>query len=147
MIYKVCTFQVVGNGISEPSTVSICLLQPRLCLRSCLGKKMSPGDSLLPATMPSMSIWTNFGSFLVGGWTNPSETYAHQIGSSWNPKDSGWIFLNKCHHLPGNVRLPPQMPPFTWKNRPYSGMTNDHSPYGRNKGPAFSGRVALRGYS
>ena len=36
-------------------------------------------------TLPRLSC-----DFLVGGWTNPSEKYARQIG--WSPQFSGWKF-------------------------------------------------------
>jgi len=38
---------------------------------------------------------------LVGGWTNPFEKYARQIGPSISPKEPGWKFQKK------NIELPP----------------------------------------
>ena len=47
-------------------------------------------------------------SKLVGGWTNPSEKYARQIGS-WNPKDRGENKKNVWNHHPEKC-------PFIWSS-------------------------------
>ena len=51
-------------------------------------------------------------TLLVGGWTNPSETYARQIGIIF-PQSSGWKFLKKRVETP-----PPSLNPKIQPNKP-----------------------------
>ena len=53
----------------------------------------TPNTSQYHDMDPCLFSPTTYQTFLVGGWTNPFEKYARQIGS-WNPRDPGWIIKN-----------------------------------------------------
>ena len=62
------------------------------------------GDGEVFATYPS----------LVGGWTNPSEKYARQIGSF--PQGSGWKFQNSLKPPPRSAHEIPSIRPNLWED-------------------------------
>ena len=74
------------------------------------------------------------GDHLVGGWTNPSEKYARQIGFTF-PKDPGWKKQNVWnHHLPLDPKThekwrfwTPKYGPKTPKNEGNMGSHGSHA--------------------
>ena len=115
-------------------------------------------DSLLPSTMPSMSIWTNFGSFLnfsgieddptpMLRWypskkiTTCSNRDQKNKIKNGDPKKKSWCLLFIVVWYVSS-----QLPPSPKNSRPYDqGLLT--TILRKGFGCAFLGRVALGGYS